>query len=384
MSQPLTIRQMIDTLIGFDTVSRHSNRNLIDWVANYLADQGITAHLVTNHDGSKANLYASVGPSVAGGVVLSGHTDVVPIDGQPWDSDPFQVVERDGKLFGRGTCDMKSFIAIGLGLVPEMKQLKKPIHFALTYDEEVGCLGAPDLITEITQRLPRPEAVIVGEPTLMKVVTAHKGIALMRTTVTGHEAHSSQVHRGVSAVMTGARLVHYLEQMAQEQAETNTNPEFEPSYTTIHVGTINGGTAANIISRRCEFVWDIRHIPSTDPQSIIEQFNAYCAEQLPAMKKIAPTSDIVTEVQVTAPAFEHRADSPAVELAKALTGQNNTAKVPYVTEAGQYQRASLATVVCGPGSIDQAHQPNEFISLAQVEEGTQFVRRLIERLSTPR
>ena len=377
----LSVRAMIDRLIGFDTVSRNSNRALIDWVRDYLDGHGVRSHLVANGDGSKANLYASVGPQVPGGVVLSGHTDVVPVDGQPWDSDPFVVSERDGKLYGRGTCDMKAFIAIGLALVPEMKQLNRPLHFALTYDEEVGCLGAPDLIREILRELPRPEAVIVGEPTSMKVVTAHKGISVLRTTVTGHEAHSSQTHRGVSAVMTAARLIHFLDELAHEQARGEIDPGVEPGYTTIHVGTVQGGTAVNIISRHCEFVWDIRHLPDDNPQRLLDRFRDYCAEQLTAMRAVAPGAGIETELQVTSPAFQHQPDSAAVTLAKALTGQNATYKVPYVTEAGQYQQAELATVVCGPGSIDQAHQPNEYISLQQVEAGTDFIRKLIARLS---
>jgi acetylornithine deacetylase len=378
----MSVRKMIDKLIAFDTVSRNSNQALIDYVRDYLDGYGIASSLVPSADGSKANLYATVGPAIAGGVVLSGHTDVVPVDGQPWNSDPFSVSERDDRLYGRGTCDMKGFIAIALALVPEMQQLKQPIHFALSYDEEVGCLGAPDMIKEILVNLPRPQAVIVGEPTSMKVVTAHKGITALKTCVTGHEAHSSQTHRGVSAVMTAARLITFLDDLAREkQSGDLKDPEFEPAYTTIHAGTVQGGTALNIISRYCEFVWDIRQIPGDEPQAIIERFNAYCRELEPAMQAIASETGISTEVMVTAPPFQHDPNSAAVQLAKALTGQNDTYKVPFVAEAGHFQQAGLPTVVCGPGSIDQAHQPNEYISLQQVEAGTQFLRKLIKRLS---
>lgn len=378
----MSVRQMIDQLISFDTVSRNSNRALIDYVRDYLDSHGARCELVPNADGSKANLYASIGPELAGGVVLSGHTDVVPVDGQPWDSDPFTIVERDGKLFGRGTCDMKSFIAISLALVPEMKNLKKPIHFALSYDEEVGCLGAPDMIREIQKNLPQPQAVIVGEPTDMKVVTAHKGISSYKTVVIGHEAHSSQTHRGVSAVMTAARLITFLDDLAKQRQNGDLkDPEFEPAHTTIHVGTVKGGTAINIISRYCEFCWDIRQIPGDEPEAIVDQFNTFCQELEPAMKAIAAETGITTERLVTAPPLRHEPDSAAVQLAKALTGQNATYKVPYVAESGQFQEAGLPTVVCGPGSIDQAHQPNEFITLEQVDAGTQFIRKLIAHLS---
>ena len=236
--------EMIEKLVGYPTVSRDSNLELIEFVQGYLAEHGVESHLVPNADGTKANLYATVGPGVEGGVVLSGHTDVVPVDGQPWDTDPFTLTERGGRLYGRGTCDMKSFSACGLALVPEMVAagLKRPIHFALSYDEEVGCQGAPSMIAELVDHLPAPRAVIVGEPSDMRLVNAHKGISGYETVVTGHEAHSSQTHRGVSAVMNAARLIHCLDEMARECA-SRPRPEsgFVPPYTTIHVGMVKGG-----------------------------------------------------------------------------------------------------------------------------------------------
>src|SRR5690625_4513789 len=235
-------RDMITRLIGFDTVSRNSNMDLINYVRAYLADFGIESHLVENEDGSKANLFATVGPNVEGGVALSGHTDVVPVDGQSWDTDPFVLTEKEGRLYGRGTCDMKSFIAIGLAMVPEMLKadLKRPIHFALSYDEEVGCLGAPDLVDRLVTDIAKPSAVIVGEPSNMKPIMAHKGMTVARTTVTGHEAHSSQMQRGVSAVMTAARLITFLDDMmARNKAQADPESPFVPPYTTIHVGTVD-------------------------------------------------------------------------------------------------------------------------------------------------
>lgn len=379
----MDVRQMLDRLIGYPTVSRDSNLELIDFVRDYLDGFGVESKLVPNAEGTKANLYATVGPETEGGVVLSGHTDVVPVDGQPWDTDPFVVHEQDGFLYGRGTCDMKAFPAIALALVPEMKSLRKPVHFAWSYDEEIGCLGAPDMIREIAANVPKPVAVIVGEPTSMKVITAHKGMTTFKTTVTGHEAHSSQTHRGVSAVMTAARLIEQLSEMARQCAEAGINDEdFEPPYTTIHVGTMQGGTAANIISRHAEFVWDVRHVPGDDPRRIMAEFQKWCEQEvIPAMQAVAPDTGIETVMNVGAPALRHDPENPAEQLAKSITGEYESGKVSYAAEAGQFQEAGFATVICGPGSIDQAHQPNEFISIDQLNQGTDFVKKLIANLS---
>ncbi len=379
----MIVRELLAKLVAFETVSRHSNLALIDFVRDYLDDFGISSHLIPDATGAKANLYATIGPPVAGGVVLSGHTDVVPVDGQPWDSEPFTLTERDGRLYGRGACDMKGFCAIVLALVPDMRQLRKPLHLALSYDEEVGCQGAPAMIQALAANVPRPAAVIVGEPTQMQLVTAHKGILALKTMVTGHEAHSSQLHRGVSAVMIAARLITFLDDLNhRRQAEIAPDQDFDPGYTTVHVGIIKGGTAVNIISRQCEFVWDIRNIPDDDPHAILKEFNDFCQQRIePAMRAIAPASGIRTEIFANAPALKHEPDSPAVRLVKALTGATQTYKAPYAAEAGQFQQAGLPTVICGPGSIDQAHQPNEFITLEQVEAGTTFIRRLIAQLS---
>jgi len=376
-----TATELISKLVSFATVSRDSNLQLIEFVRGYLAEFGIESHLVPNSDGDKANLYASIGPMTEGGVVLSGHTDVVPVDGQPWTTDPFTVIEKNGRLYGRGTADMKSFCAAALALVPEMLEagLKRPIHLAFSYDEEVGCVGVPDLIERIVGELPAPRAVVVGEPTSMRVVTAHKSLMGLETTVTGHEAHSAQTHRGVSAVMNAARLITFLSDLAQENASgTPSATSFEPRYTTIHVGTVHGGTAVNIISRECRFEWDIRGIPEDDPQSFVDRFTAYCNDEvLPGMRAIAPKADIATRVLFSSPALRPERDGEAESLAKQLTGRNATDAVAYLAEAGQFQQAGFSTVLCGPGAIDQAHQPDEFIELSQVEECVAFMRRLI-------
>lgn len=374
---------MIERLIAFDTVSRHSNLALIDYVRDYLSEHGIDTTLVPSDDGRKANLYASIGPAVTGGVVLSGHTDVVPVDGQPWSSDPFQVTERDGRLYGRGSCDMKGFLGVVLALVPEMTALRKPIHLALSYDEEVGCQGAPRLIQAIAEHLPRPAAVIVGEPTSMQPIVAHKGITCLRTTVIGHEAHSSQTHRGASAVMNAARLITWLDDLARQRAAQGPFvTELEPAYTTVHVGVVNGGTAVNIMARHCVFDWDIRHVPGDEPEAIIEQFQRYSREHIePGLQAMAPNAGVSTEVVVQAPALAETADNAAIELVRSLTGSNATYKAAFAAEGGLFQQAGLPTVLCGPGSVDQAHQPDEFVSLEQIERCTQFIQRLIQRLS---
>ncbi|WP_339716889.1 acetylornithine deacetylase [uncultured Sneathiella sp.] len=384
MGTHYTSREMIDKLIGFDTVSSNSNLALIDFVADYLAGHGVEAVRVFNDDRTKANLYATVGPMTEGGVVLSGHTDVVPVEGQPWETDPFTVVEKDGRLYGRGTSDMKSFSAIALSKVPEMieKGLSVPIHFALSYDEEIGCLGAPSMIDEIAANLPKPRAIIVGEPTMMDIVSAHKGIVTLKTVVTGREAHSSLVEDGVSAVMVGAELISYItNMMAENKARAAAESRFSPAYTTLTCGVVHGGTAPNIIARKCEFAWDIRHIPEDDPLSFVERFNNYCeTEVLPRLRAVAPEASIVTEIFANVPALGPEDDGEAERICRAITGKNTTGAVSYAAEAGQFQQAGFSTVICGPGSIGVAHQPNEYIDIAQVDAAGKFISGLIEML----
>lgn len=375
--------EILERLVGFDTTSAKSNMALIDYVRDYLNAHGVSSTLVPNEDGTKANLWATVGPDREGGVCLSGHTDVVPVDGQPWDTDPFTLTKKGSRYFGRGTCDMKAFPATALALLPEMvaKPLARPIHFAFSYDEEVGCLGAPRMIAEIGKSLPRPSVVIIGEPTDMKVVSAHKGMWLFRTVVTGKEAHSSQTHRGVSAVMTGARLIAKLDEMAKARAAAaDPDCKFVPPYSTIHVGLVSGGTAANIISRRCEFVCDIRNLPDDFPEDIQKEFEDWiAAEILPEMHAIDPTTTVTVTTENAVTGLREDRESEAEQLVRQLTGDNDTTYVPYGTEAGQFQEAGMAAVVCGPGSIDQAHQPNEFVEESQVAACETMLRKLIDR-----
>lgn len=374
---------MITRLVGIDTVSRNSNLALIHDVRDYLSGFGVKSHLVTSADGQKANLYATVGPNVERGVVLSGHTDVVPVDGQPWDTDPFKVTQKSGRLYGRGTCDMKSFYSVALALLPEItrKNLKRPLHFALSYDEEYGCSGAPPMIKELVTAIPKPLAVIVGEPSDMKPMAAHKGLAIAKTTVIGHEAHSSQVQRGVSAVMTAAKLIRFLENLMEEnQRKADPKSIFVPPFTTVHVGTVHGGTATNIISRECTFTWDTRVLPGEDWTHYLGRFNAYVQELLPAMRAIAPEATITTEVSAAAPPLADRGGE-AQAIAMRLTGNTTCGVVPYGTEAGEFQQNGFSAVVCGPGSIDQAHQPNEYIEISQVDACERFIDKLTDELT---
>ena len=377
-------REMVERLVAFDTVSANSNLALIDFVVDYLADHGVAARLSHDEDGRKANLFATLGPeNTDGGVVLSGHTDVVPVADQDWSSDPFTVVERDGRLFGRGTADMKSFLAVALALVPEMcaAPLTTPIHLALSFDEEVGCLGVPRLLRQIAEAGLAPGLVIIGEPTEMRVINAHKGISGFRTEVTGLEAHSSATHRGVSAIMAAARLVSFLEALGEELAGRPGDPGFTPPHTTISVGTIEGGTALNIIPRHCRFLWEFRPLPGFDGSEIVARFAAFARERvLPGMRARYADAAIKTTTLAAVPPLAERDDSPAVALALALTGDNRAGVVSFATEAGLFQQAGIPAVICGPGSIAQAHEPDEFIARNQIAACEAFLRRLIARL----
>ena len=374
---------MITALVGFDTVSRNSNLPLIHYVKDYLSQQGVQSHVIPSPDGNKANLFATIGPNAPGGIVLSGHTDVVPVDGQLWDTDPFQVTQKGDRLYGRGTCDMKAFTAIALAMAPDMlkAKLKRPVHLALSYDEEVGCVGAPALIEHLSGHIARPEGVIVGEPTSMRPIVAHKGITVLHTTITGHEAHSSQVQRGVSAVTTGAKLITFIDaMMAENKAAADPECRFTPAYTTLHVGVVKGGTAVNIISRQCSFTWDIRTLPGDSWRRYLDRFQAYADELLPAMRAISPDAAISTALIAQAPPLQDQGGG-AQDLVYRALGHSNGDVVPYATEAGQYQERGFSVVLCGPGSIDQAHQPNEYIEISQVQACEAFFQTLIKQLA---
>ena len=373
-------REMIERLVGFDTTSAKSNLALIDFAQHYLESRGARCRRTLDAEAGKANLFASLGPAAPGGVVLSGHSDVVPVDGQPWDSDPFRVVERDGRLYGRGTADMKSFLATALALVPEFQAqpLRRPIHIALSYDEEVGCIGVGAMLRDIAENLPAPEMVIVGEPTDMRIVNGHKGCYLFETRVKGQAAHSSQPHRGGNAILAAGRLIAFLaEAAAQKRRAAPADSPFDPPYTTFNLGQIEGGKAINIVAQDCSFTWEFRPLPGEDTEAIVAAFETHAREAvLPALSEFAPGAAIETARLATVLPLAPEAEGAAESLVRRLSGVNDSGVVSFGTEGGIFQAAGLSTVVFGPGSIDQAHKPNEFITLAQVAACEAFLLKL--------
>ena len=384
MPQTYTSQEMLSRLVSFDTTSRDSNLELISFVEDYARSYGLAPRRIPNPEGTKANLLISVGPQEPGGIILSGHTDVVPVDGQDWHTDPFAMVEREGKYFGRGTSDMKAFSAVILSLLPELTRqpLKTPVHIALSYDEEVGCLGVRPMIADIVKSVPMPRLAIIGEPTDMKVVNAHKGIRSFRTTVTGREAHSSQTDKGVNAVMVAAELIMHLAKLAEDMRRRgDPSGRFDPPYTTVQSSTIEGGTALNILARHCLFQWEFRYLPGTSHDDIFEAFDTHARNVvLPRLRAIAPEADIVTTVRSHVPALVAREGCPAEALARQLTGANHAEAVSYGTEAGLFQEAGIPSVICGPGDIREAHKPNEYIEITQVATCETFIRKLITQL----
>lgn len=382
-----TARELLDKLVGFPTVSRNSNLDLIDFVAGYLRSLGVESTLVPNADGTKAALYAHIGPMVDGGVVLSGHTDVVPVDGQPWDTDPFVVTQKAGRLFGRGTCDMKGFVALALAAVPLAQRagIKRPMQIALSYDEEVGCLGAPAMIDHMVGHgLPRADTVLVGEPSMMQVVTGHKGSFGFDVHFQGFEVHSSIAYQGVNAIMMGAKLIEWANQTNAENAAQSPHAlaqAFDPPYTTLHVGQIRGGTAHNITAKDCHFDLGVRVVPGDDIGEWKDKVAAKVAEIAAEMQSVHPQAGVTMTPHFSIPGLVPETQGKAEELARKLTGDNGTHVVSYGTEAGQFQERGYSAVVCGPGDIAQAHQPNEFITVDQFNKGQAFIARLVDVLA---
>ncbi|MEH3146200.1 MAG: acetylornithine deacetylase [Methylobacterium frigidaeris] len=383
MSAPprLTPLEMLARLVSFDTESQKSNLALVDFVEDYLAAWDVPVVRAPNAAGDKAALFATFGPMRDGGVVLSGHTDVVPVAGQSWTTDPFTLRVADGRAYGRGAVDMKGFCALALALAPDFQAagLRTPVHLLLSYDEETTCLGVADIIARLGHDLPRPGAVIVGEPTDLDVADAHKSIVTCVTTVHGHEAHSSKPALGANAVMAAAELVAELNRIADRMvARGDASGRFDPPYSTVHVGMIGGGTARNILPKSCEFLWEFRGLPDLDlaeiPALFAQKSDEVARERL---NRHGPYGRIETVQDASVPGLAPDPGSPAERLAMRIAGRNRTVSVPYATEAGRFQVAGLPTVVCGPGSINQAHQSDEYITLAALEAGEAFMRGLI-------
>jgi len=375
---------LVKTLIGFDTTSRGSNLALIAFAQSLLEKSGARCRLTHDQSGQKANLFASFGPEGDGGIVLSGHTDVVPVDGQDWSSDPFQAEIREEKLYGRGACDMKGFVGVALSLAPEIgkAKLKRPVHFALSYDEEVGCVGVTGLLDDLKAQKLKPALALVGEPTLMKIVGAHKGGAKLVTSCSGREHHSSAPEKGANAVMMAGEFVSLLDDVWND-LRADADPRFDPPHSTVQATMISGGTAVNILAREALVTWEYRCLPDRDPGKILATVQARAeAEVLPKYRARAKEAALNTELHAQYPGLTMDEDSPAVLLARELTGANQVEAVSYGTEAGHFQNYGIPAVICGPGSIDQAHRADEFCAVSELEACEKFLRKVIAKAST--
>ena len=385
MTRLYSPQEMLEALVSFNTVSDRSNLDLIAFVEDYLAGHGIASTRVPDETGEKAGLHARIGPAVEGGVVLSAHTDVVPVAGQAWSQDPFKAWISNGRLYGRGSADMKGFAATVLSKVPDFvgAGLSKPIHIALSYDEETGCTGAPPLIRDLLAREAKPGYVIVGEPTNMKVVTGHKGIIVLKTVIKGHPVHSSQLDRGVSAISVAARLISWMDaRTAENRRGADPDCPFDPPYTTLHCGQIKGGEAHNITAEHCEFVTDIRLLPGDSAETWLTAYKSFVENDvLPDMKTVSPDCRVEIEELASVPGLREEDSGIAEQTARRLTGDNGRHVVVYATEGGIFQEHGLSTVVCGPGSIDQAHQADEYIELGELDRCATFLDRLVNGMS---
>lgn len=376
---------MLERLVAFDTTSRNSNLALIHDVRDYLSDLGVSSQLSFDESGQKANLYATIGPTDRGGIALSGHSDVVPVDGQDWSSDPWSLRRSNERLYGRGTCDMKGFLAVALAKVPRFLEadLKLPIHLCLSFDEEVDCGGVKRLMTFLQSQDVTPKACVIGEPTDMQVVTAHKGGVGYRCDVQGMECHSSLAPHGVNAVQAAAHVIARLDDMARRKAtEGPFDHDYDVPHTTVQVGLVQGGSALNIVPKDCSFEFEVRNIPQDDPTVLLKEIQDYARIRLePGMKAIDPDSGFSWQEFCDYPALSLAEDSDLVTLTKNCAEAYATTKVAFCTEAGFFQRHGIATIVCGPGSIAQAHKPDEYISLEQLAACEAFMERLTQRLS---
>ena len=383
MSSAKSSFELIEDLVSFDTTSRNSNLELIEFIKGYLEDFGVRSELVYDATGKKANLFATIGAGDKGGVALSGHTDVVPVDGQNWSTDPYRISQLDGRLYGRGTSDMKSFIAVCLAKVPQIieQNLETPVHFAFSYDEEIGCVGVRTLLEELAGRANKPRACLIGEPTGMKVVRAHKGKISKRCSIHGLESHSGLAHIGVNAVEAAAEIIAFLKKEARQFRDGGPfDDEFSPRYTTVHTGVVRGGTALNIVPKFCEFEAEIRYLPKDDPELVWDRLQRFIDSViLPEMQAVFPQARIEWEEISTIPKLAS-SDDDLIRLAQDISNTTGTACVSFGTEAGLFEEIGIPSVVCGPGFIDQAHKPDEFIETDQVRKCETFIDNLIDRL----
>ncbi|WP_069862923.1 acetylornithine deacetylase [Pseudomonas citronellolis] len=378
----LSSRDILARLIAFDTVSRNSNLALIKYIQDYLAGLGVDSELFFDEAGGKANLFATLGPRDRGGVCLSGHTDVVPVDGQNWSVPPFELSENDGRLYGRGTADMKGYIACVLAAVPAFlaQPLRVPLHLAFSYDEEVGCLGVRSLLADLERREHKPIACIIGEPTELKPVLGHKGKLAMRCQVHGAACHSAYAPQGVNAIEYAAKLINHLGEIGTRLAAPERHdPRFDPPYSTVQTGVIGGGRALNIVPAECQFDFEVRALPSDDPQQVAEQLRDYAeTELLPKMRAVKAEADIRFSELSAYPALATDPQSEVAQLLARLSGSDEFSTVAFGTEGGLFDQAGIPTVVCGPGSMDQGHKPDEFVSVEQLAACDGMLGRLVE------
>ena len=378
-------RALLAELIGFDTVSRESNLDMIEFVRQYLAELGVESELFYNTERTKANLFATIGPRERGGIVLSGHTDVVPVEGQAWTVDAFRLTERDGRLYGRGTADMKGFIASVLAAVPTFveRKLTLPVHLAFSYDEEVGCLGVRPMLAELQRRTPKPALCLIGEPTELKPVLGHKGKLAMRCHVKGAPCHSAYAPYGVNAIQYAARMIGRLEEIGEQLAQPEHHDErFDPPFSTVQTGVIKGGRALNIVPAECEFDFEVRALPGFNGHQVADELQTYAeGELLPKMRAVKSDADIRFHSLSAYPGLATSPDSEAARLLALISASNEFGTVAFGTEGGLFDEAGIPTVVCGPGSMDQGHKPDEFITSEQLSACDAMLTRLADHLS---
>jgi acetylornithine deacetylase len=382
----MTVEEILKHLVAFPVLGGESNLTIIHWIKDYVESHGIEAQLLFNDEQNKASLHCRIGPQIDDGVILSGHTDVVPVEGQEWHTDPFVLTDKgDGNLYGRGSCDMKGFIACCLAVLPEFVKadLKKPIYFAFSYDEEVGCLAGPDLARAFNEFYEEtPKYAIIGEPSMMEPIVGQKAIYILETFVKGSAGHSSRIKQEVSAIHEATRLILWLENKMNALIEENrTDDRFHPPHSTIHVGLVHGGIAPNVIADKAHFYWDVRTIPMDDVHRIVNEFRAHCIEKEAELRKIFPGFSITTEENhPEVPHLDTDANAEVVDLIKRICGNEQLNTVSYASEAGQFANEGFQSVICGPGSIAQAHRPNEFVAKEQLQKGVEMLRKLVGEL----
>ncbi|MEO0571646.1 MAG: acetylornithine deacetylase [Bacteroidota bacterium] len=384
----MNVEEVLVKLVSFPVLGGESNLDLLNWIKEYLESYGIQVHLVPNEEGTKASLHCRIGPATDGGVILSGHMDVVPVEGQDWTTNPFVLTDKgDGKLYGRGSCDMKGFLACCLAALPDMVKanLQKPIYFAFSYDEEIGCLAAPELAQAIKAHYAEsPKYAIIGEPSMMEPIIGQKGIYIMETSVNGSAGHSSRIKQEVSAIHEAMRLILWLEDKMNRLIEENRlDQRFHPPHSSIHIGLVNGGIAPNVIADKAYFYWDLRTIPMDNIDAIVAEFEAYCRQREEKLRKIFPGFTISNvEHHPPVPHLDTKADDHVVELIKRISGNSKWDTVSYAAEAGQFANEGFQSAICGPGSIAQAHRADEFIAKDQLVKGVEMLQRLVKELSS--